>query len=167
MKPKWPIVVLAALICLLYVLVMWNLAASASYTREEIRQMLGISDDVASSLTSSDLNQQSEGSNRTSDDIISDDEARDAHPKPKTVMRYVNTHETVYAARVDSCTGPKMMEFTFGDELECVESTLGQNYVEVLLEGGIYIIEGRFLSLKEPKPFKVSPSAVNVIANSL
>ena len=76
----------------------------------------------------------------------------------KTVMRYINTHETVWAVTVID-DELKTIAFTFGDELECVEKTLNDPYVQIVLADGMYAIDKKYLS-DEPAPkFKIEKDA--------
>ena len=88
----------------------------------------------------------------------SDIEAKSEEVAPKTVMRFVNTSKTVTAAGIidnELC----LIDFTFGDELECIESTLDKPYVQILLSDGYYVIENKYLSVEPASKFKIVKDA--------
>ena len=139
-RMKWTTFILGVLVIILYIIVFHCLPAAPHTVSDDWKKLLAVPNGILSlSLLSDDAK---------SEDI------QISHKKPKTVMRYVNTHDTIYAANINECE-TDLISFTFGDELECIESTLSNDYVEVLLENEVYIIERKHLSLDEPKPFKV------------
>lgn len=155
-----------------YILLSWILISRA-FAESTSMDVAILSNDV---VVSEDLTSKSEDDELTSSDkekyaaLVDDYEHSEHGPfdggedlvpygeRPKTVIRYVNTMETVFAMSISGCEIDSI-PFSYGDELECIESTLNNAYVEIILGDGIYIIENRCLSKEEPKPFKIIKDA--------
>ena len=78
--------------------------------------------------------------------------------KPKTVVRYVNSFETVFAANIMGCE-LDMASFKYGDALECFESTLKNAYAEIILGDSVFIIENKYLSEEQPESIEIIKDA--------